>query len=70
MPLDREQDRPNPRQIDAWRKLGAEGRTALGIRLRRQARRWKLDALRARHPTWSDAELRTELARAFTHTHS
>lgn len=62
---DREHDRPHPLQIEAWRSLGATGRTHLGIQLRRQARRWKLSSLRTQHPDWTDAQLRAELAQIY-----
>ncbi len=62
---DREHDRPHPLQIEAWRALGATGRSHLGIQLRRQARRWKLSALRTQHPDWHDIQLRAELAQIY-----
>jgi hypothetical protein len=62
---DREHDRPHPLQIEAWRTMGAAGRTHLGIQLRRQARRWKLSALRAQHPDFTDTQLRAELAQIY-----
>ena len=62
---DREHDRPHPLQIQAWRAMGAAGRTLLGIQLRRNARRWKLDSLRAQHRDWSEEQLRAELAQIF-----
>ena len=65
VPLDRERDRPHPRQIAAWCAMGSAGRTQVGIALRRQARRLKLDALRAQHPNWTDERLRAELAKIY-----
>jgi len=62
---DREQDRPHPLQIQAWRAMGATGRTRLGIELRRRGRRWKLAALRSQHPDWTDDRLRAELAKIY-----
>ncbi|MSU49691.1 MAG: hypothetical protein EXS37_11505 [Opitutus sp.] len=62
---DRERDRPHPRQIQVWLKMGAAGRTRLGIQLRHHARRWKLAALRAQHPDWTDERLRVELAKIY-----
>ena len=62
---DREHDRPHPLQIQAWRAMGAEGRTHLGIQLRRNARRWKLTSLRTQHPDWDEDRLRAELAQIF-----
>jgi len=56
---------PHSIQVNAWRKLGAEGRTQLGIALRRDARRWKLAALRSRHPDWPEARLREELKQVY-----
>ncbi len=66
MPLDRELNCPHPRQIAAWQAMGATGRTQLGIRLRRQARRWKLAVLRAKHPDWTEESLRAELAKIYS----
>jgi len=62
---DREHDRPHPLQIQAWRALGAVGRSHLGIQLRRNARRWKLASLRTQHPDWDEDRLRAELAQIF-----
>jgi hypothetical protein len=66
VPLDRERDRPHPLQIEGWRAMGSAGRTRLGIALRRQMRRLKLDALRTQHPEWPDARVRAELAKLFS----
>jgi hypothetical protein len=65
IPLDRERDRPHPAQIQAWRTMGAAARSRVGVELRRQARRWKLSALRTQHPDWSDERLRAELAKIY-----
>lgn len=62
---DREHDRPHPLQIQAWRALGAVGRSHLGIQLRRNARRWKLASLRTQHRDWNEHQLRTELAQIY-----
>ena len=62
---DPEHDRPHPLQIQAWRAMGAIGRTHLGIQLRRKARRWKLDSLRTQHRDWNDDQLRAELAQIY-----
>jgi hypothetical protein len=56
----------HPLQVEAWRKLGASGRTQLGIAMRRDVRRWKLAALRAQHPDWTDARLQNELIRIYS----
>src|SRR5258708_5934013 len=64
-PVDRECDRPHALQIQAWRTMGAAGRTRIGIELRRQARRWKLSALRSQNPDWTEERLRTELAKIY-----
>jgi hypothetical protein len=53
---------PHPLQIDAWRRMGPDARTRLGIALRAQVRRWKTSALRAQHADWSEARLSRELA--------
>jgi hypothetical protein len=37
----------------------------LAAELRRRARGWKRDALRAQHPTWPEARLEQELARIY-----
>lgn len=63
--VDPEHDRPHPLQIQAWRAMGGAARTQLGIALRRNARRWKLDTLRSQHPGWSDEQLRAELAKIY-----
>ena len=55
----------HPIQVQAWRKMGASGRTQLGIALRRDARRWKFAALRAQHPDWSEARLLDELKQVY-----
>jgi hypothetical protein len=55
----------HPLQVRAWQRLGASGRSELATQLRRQVRRWKLDALRAQHPDWTDDRLRRELARLY-----
>jgi hypothetical protein len=56
----------HPIQVQAWKKLGASGRTQLGIAMRRDARRWKFAALRAQHPDWTDARLQNELIRIYS----
>ena len=56
-------DRPHPRQVQAWRAIGGAGRSQLGIELRRQVRRWKLAALRTQHPDWDEGRLQAELAK-------
>ncbi len=53
---------PDPRQIEAWRRMGAEGRTRCGQALRQQVRRWKFSALRAQHPDWTEPQIARELA--------
>lgn len=53
---------PDLRQIEAWRRMGVDGRTRCGQALRQQVRRWKLSALRAQHPDWSEPQLARELA--------
>ena len=63
--LDRENDRPHPLQIQAWRAMGGAGRTRLGIQIRRNVRHLKLEALRSPHPDWSDQRLRIELAEIY-----
>ena len=45
--------------------MGSAGRTRLGIEFRRKARRWKLSALRAQHPDWTEERARTELAKIY-----
>jgi len=56
---------PHPLQIEAWRKLGASGRSQLGMDLRRQVRGWKLAALRQQHPAWSEERVQLELAQLY-----
>ena len=53
---------PHPLQIEAWRRMGSDERTRLGIALRAQVRRWKTSALRTQHADWSEARLSRELA--------
>jgi hypothetical protein len=53
---------PHPLQIEAWRRMGANGRSQMGIALRAQVRRWKRDALRAQHPDWPDERVQREIA--------
>ncbi len=55
-------DGPHPLQVKAWREMGGSGRSELAAELRRKARGWKRDALRAQNPTWSDERLERELA--------
>jgi hypothetical protein len=55
----------HPLQVEAWRKLGASGRTQLGIAMRRDVRRWKLAALHAQHPDWPQDRIREELRRIY-----
>jgi len=50
--------------------MGAEGRTRLGIELRRQAREWKRSALRSQHPDWTDAQIDQELAWIYARAHT
>jgi hypothetical protein len=47
--------------------MGASARSQLGIDLRRNVRLWKLAALRAQHPDWSEQRLCAELARIYLH---
>jgi hypothetical protein len=58
-------DAPHPLQVKAWREMGGSGRSELGAELRRKARGWKRDALRAQHPDWPDERLDRELARIY-----
>ena len=53
---------PHPLQVQAWRRMGATGRSQMAADLRRQVRGWKTEALRAQHPEWSGERLRRELA--------
>jgi hypothetical protein len=55
-------DGPHPLQVKAWREMGGSGRSELAAELRRKARGWKRDALRAQNPAWSDERLERELA--------
>ena len=64
-PMSPTADTPHPVQVQAWRKMGASARSQLGIDLRRNVRLWKLAALRAQHPDWSEQRLREELARIY-----
>jgi hypothetical protein len=50
--------------------MGAAGRSALGVELRRNARRWKRDALRAQHPDWTDERVERELAWIYLRGHT
>jgi len=47
----------HPAQVAAWRRMGAIGRSRLGMQLRRDVRRWKIGALRTQHPDWSEEQL-------------
>ena len=58
-------DAPHPLQVQAWRAMGATGRSELAAELRRQARGWKRDALRTQHPDWTEVQLERELARIY-----
>ena len=60
-----EPDVPHPVQVAAWRKMGAAGRAELAADLRRQARGWKRDALRAGHPDWNEGQVEAELVRIY-----
>ena len=50
-------------QRAAWERLGPEGRLKLALEMSEFVRKLALVGLRARHPGWSDAELRREVAR-------
>ena len=50
-------------QRAVWERLGAEGRLKLALEMSEFVRKLALVGLRARHPEWSDAELRREVAR-------
>ena len=50
-------------QRAAWERLGPEGRLKLAFEMSEFVRKLALVGLRARHPEWSDAELRREVAR-------
>ena len=58
-------DAPHPVQVQAWRAMGETGRSLLAADLRRQARGWKREALRAQHPDWTGERLERELARIY-----
>ena len=58
-------DALHPLQVKAWQAMSASGRSELAADLRRQARRWKRDALRAQHPAWTDERINQELARIY-----
>jgi hypothetical protein len=60
----------HPLQIQAWRAMGAAGRTRLGIGLRQKVWTWKLSALRRQHPDWSEAQARREVARIYQRGHT
>jgi hypothetical protein len=63
-------DGPHPLQVKAWREMGGSGRSELAAELRRKARGWKRDALRAQNPTWSDERLERELAGIYLRGHT
>jgi hypothetical protein len=63
-------DTPHPLQVQAWRTMGATGRSELAAALRRQARGWKRDGLRAQHPDWNDERIERELARIYLRAHT
>jgi hypothetical protein len=46
------------------------GRSELAAALRRQARGWKRDGLRAQHPDWNDERIERELARIYLRAHT
>lgn len=58
-------DRPHSLQVKAWREMGGSGRSELAASLRRQARRWKRDALRAQNPAWPEQRIDQELVRIY-----
>jgi hypothetical protein len=58
-------DAPHPLQVKAWREMGGSGRSELAAELRRKARGWKRDALRAQNPTWPAERLDREVARIY-----
>ena len=63
-------DSPHPVQVRAWRDLGGSGRSELAAELRRKARGWKRDALRAQHPDWPDERIERELVQIYLRGHT
>ncbi len=50
--------------------MGASGRSELAAELRRKARDWKRDALRAQHPAWPEGRIEQELVRIYLRGHT
>jgi hypothetical protein len=63
-------DAPHPLQVKAWREMGGAGRSELAAELRRKARSWKRDALRAQHPAWTEQRVERELAAIYLRGHT
>ncbi len=45
--------------------MGAAARSLMAAELRRKARGWKRDGLRAQHPDWTDDRIEREIAKIY-----
>jgi hypothetical protein len=58
------EDRPEPAQIEAFRRLSPQERLLTADRLYRLARKVKAAGIRAAHPEWREAEVESAVSRA------
>jgi len=58
-------DAPHALQVKAWQAMGGAGRSEMAAELRRKARGWKRDALRAQYPAWPIERIDRELAQIY-----
>ena len=58
------EDRPDPAQIEAFRRLSPQERLLTADRLYRLARNVKAAGIRAAHPEWREAEVESAVSRA------
>jgi hypothetical protein len=60
-------EQPSPEQLAIYRRMTPERRLALAEGLWWTAREMKAAWLRSQHADWTDAQVRTEVARIFSH---
>ena len=60
-------EQPSPEQVAIYRKMTPERRLALAEGLCWTAREMKAVWLRTRHVDWTEAQVRKEVARIFSH---
>lgn len=63
----RPDEKPDPRQIEIYRRMPPEKRWELAAQLYWTARELKASALRAEHPDWTESQVAAEVRRLFLH---